>query len=419
MTQAPPIPAAVDLAADNCRLASLVELAATLADADQELPSRLGRAIEVLAELAQAERASLMLLEGEVLVVRAATNPAIIGMTTALDAASISTEVLKSGQAVYCKDVGHSNYAPVSREGDQSHYRTGSLISLPLMVAGKAVGVLNLSDKRGAPFFTDSDLAMSQNIAAQVTHQVNFSALHSRLEDAYRDLARAQKAKDELMYLIFHDMKAPLTAVKEILKLLGPAGGLGEAERELYLTMAEGDLELLWRRVTNLLDLNRIDSGDYPLRRQPVDLAQVAAESARVLAGISRVREVEIGLDLAEAPVAMADEDLVERIIVNLLCNALRHSSPEEGGGGTVRLEVGERDGRIVAAVTDSGAGVEPKLGEAIFERHASAAGRGSTGLGLYFSRRAAWLMGGDVAYENLEGGGARFTFSLPGGGGR
>lgn len=400
---------------ENQRLQSLVELARTLADPGLTLDAKLQRAVEVLAQLARAERASLMVVEKDRLVVRAATDPRIIGLATPLSESTISTEVLRSGRSVYAKDISDSSFARVCRQGDQSNYRTGSLISLPLAVDQEVVGVLNLADKAGADFFSQEDLTLAQDTARQVANLIHFSVLHARLQEAYQELARTQQAKEDLMYMIFHDMKAPLTGVKEVMRLLGQPEALTPEERQQYLALAEGDLEHLWRRITNLLDLNRMDNDTLPVNPVELDLAALAREAASCLAAVAQVREVEIQVE-APAPVELeGDEDLVERILINLLFNALKFSSPEEGGGGRVLLRVRRQDGDALVEVEDTGPGVDPELGDDIFQRFAQGRPtRGSTGLGLYFCRRAAELLGGEVSYQNLPAGGACFWLRLP-----
>ena len=400
---------------ENQRLKSLVALGLRLADPLLPLAHKLQHCTEEMARLAHAECASLMLVEGEELLVRAATNPRIIGLASSLGENTISARVVRTGLPVFLTDVAASDFAEVRRQGDRSSYRTSSLISLPLMEEERPVGVLNLSDKVGAAAFNEDDLALAQSIAAQVAGLVNFSALHSRLHAAYEELSLAQRAKDDLMYMIFHDMKAPITGVKEVLKLLGPGHGLTAEEQTQYLALAESDLELLWRRITNLLDLNRMDAQQLPLNASPLDLSALVREALRRLSAVGRVRQVELALSAEEGPEVLADEDLVERIVVNLVFNAMKFSSPEEGGGGLVQLSVRRAGGQALVEVQDSGPGVDPALGEEIFSRFIQGRPtRGSSGLGLYFCRRAAGLMGGQVAYRNLGPGGALFVLSLP-----
>ncbi|MFH1061009.1 MAG: HAMP domain-containing sensor histidine kinase [Pseudomonadota bacterium] len=399
----------------NQRLSALVELAGLLADPGLEAGVKLQRCLEGLAGLIGAESASLMLAEGESLIVQAATNPRLVGLALPLDQDAISTQVLGDCQPVYLRDLGQSPLAGLGRQGDRSFYRTPSLLSLPLMVDGQAVGVLNLGDKAGAAAFDPADLELAQELARHLSRQIHFSVLHARLDQAHQELVAAQQAKDDLLQLIFHDMKAPLTAVKELLRLLGPERETAEAERGQYLALAEAELEVLWRRVTNLLDLNRMDAGQWPLQTAPLDLASLAAEVVERMAVLARPRGVELELTIQARPRPPADEDLVERILVNLLLNAIRHSDPDQDGGGGVRVHLSAGQGSALLEVADSGPGVDPELGPAVFERHAQGrVNRGAAGLGLYFCRRAARLLGGEVYYVNSPQGGARFSLVLP-----
>lgn len=399
---------------ENARLRSLVELTRVLADPQEPLERKLDECVQALARLTKAESCSLMLVEDDELVVRAANHSQLVGLATLFSEASIATEVFRSGEAIYAKEVEESDYAEVSRRNGKYSYRTGSLISLPLRDGDQIVGVLNLADKAGSPYFSEQDAEAAQGIAREISRLVHFSAMHSRLEKAYQELSEAQQAKDELMHLIFHDMKAPITAVKEVLGFLEPSSGLDAEEKSQYLAAARGDLEQLWRRITNLLDIKRMEEGRYPLNLMSLSLADMAREAVDSLLPLSRAQEVELRLEAGAAPQVIADEDLLERILMNLLLNALKHSAPESGGKGSVKLSVGNDNGRAWLEVADSGSGVDPALGEAIFDRFITGGvGRGSTGLGLYFCRRAAGLMGGEVGYRNMPDG-ALFFFSLP-----
>ena len=414
MTRQDP-PGPPKLEQENRRLRALVEMSRALADPESALTEKLDFCAATLARITGAERASIMLVEGGELVVRAATNPEVLGMASGLAEETISTEVVRTGQPFYARDLGQSPAAGLSRQGDRSSYRTGSVISLPLWDGGKVVGVLNLSDKAEMAFFPEEDLDLAREMAGQLSRQVHFSALHSRLDQAFRELKSAQESKDDLMHLIFHDMKAPITGAKEVLTFLTGQDRAAPGEREKLLGLARSELELLWRRISNLLDLNRMDGGAFPLNQSPFDLGQLAGEVIGRLEVIGLVREVKVELFAEDGPEAVLDEDLVERMLANLLTNAMRVSSPEEGGGGLVKVRV-EFDGpRALISVTDTGPGVDPALGRGVFERFVrGGSGRGGSGLGLYFCRRAAWMMGGEVEYQNLDGGGARFWLDLP-----
>lgn len=161
-----------------------------------------------------------MLVEGRQLVVRAATNQRIVCIANPLEADSISGQVARSGQAVYITDVAQSAFAQVRCEGDRSNYRIKSLISLPLVAEGQPMGVLNLSDKAGAPAFGQNDLALAQTIAFQLSCLINFNALHSRL-----CLARALKL--EAQGEVDKAVEEFMAAAANCLRLRWPFFGLG------------------------------------------------------------------------------------------------------------------------------------------------------------------------------------------------
>ena len=402
---------------DGKKLRSLLELSRVLARVDLGLDTRLQELVKVLARLAKAEKCSLMLAEGGRLEVRAATNRGLVGLQTPTEQLAVSTEVLRSGKAVCLANIAESPFAALGRHGDASSYRTGSFMCLPLKDDGVSIGVLNLSDKRGQPHFDDDDLFLAQAMADQVAVLISFSAMHQRLDQAYQDLRRGQRAKEELMNMLFHDMKAPLTALKEVLRLLA-ADKLAPQERGRYLALAGLDTEQLWRRVCNLLDLSRMEDGQMPLRPAPLRPAQLAAEVMDGLSSVAGFYGVSARLQAQADPEIVADEDLTERILQNILVNALKFSAPENGGGGQLEVRVDADERFALIEVRDSGPGVDAALAQTLFQRYAHGGGAGSSGLGLYFCRRAAWLLGGEIAYRNTPDG-ASFVISLPLEGGR
>lgn len=399
---------------ENRRLSALVELGGTLADSRLDLKAKLQACVETLARLAGAERASLMMVEGDELVVLASTNPDIVGLKSLLRSHTISTNVVDSGEPVYITDVSKSEYADARREGDQSTYRTNSLICLPLSDAGTVAGVLNLSDKLGADAFGEHDFQLAQTIAKQVSGLIYFSALHSRLVEAFNQLDRATRAKDDLMHMILHDLKAPLTGAKEMIRLLR-AEPCEEDQRRHHLDLAGSELEQLWRRVSNLLDLSRMDSGAAEMDREPIKLSALAEEARRSLEPVIAVSGVRVWMEAAGDPKAMLDEELAERVVANLLLAALHASAPDAGGRGEVTINISGQDDLACLEVVDTGGGLDPAAASTLFQRPARDASGSEVGShAMYFCRRAARAMGGDLTFGNLPQGGSRFRFTAP-----
>ena len=167
--------------------------------------------------------------------------------------------------------------------------------------------------------------------------------------------------------------------------------------------------------VGDLLEISKLDAGNLRLEIAPFSVAEVAGRAVVALAPIALDRQVELRTDLPpRMRAAVGDRRHVERIVTNLLANALKFG----GQGGTVEV-AGRFDGPVaVLAVRDDGPGIEPADRPRIFERfyrtdgHAAIAG---TGLGLAIARDLARAMRGDLALASVPGSGSSFVLALPG----
>jgi two-component system sensor histidine kinase MtrB len=165
------------------------------------------------------------------------------------------------------------------------------------------------------------------------------------------------------------------------------------------------DVKRLRDLVEDLMEISRLDAGTQPVRPEPVDLGSLVASALRARGWESRVR-----LDAAEV-VLTSDPRRIERIVANLVGNALEH------GGRDVSVRVGADGVGAFVEVADAGPGIAPEDLPHLFERFYKAdparAGHG-TGLGLAIALENAHLLGGDVHVSSEAGVGARFTLRLP-----
>jgi PAS domain S-box-containing protein len=243
-----------------------------------------------------------------------------------------------------------------------------------------------------------------------------------RVEAAIRDvLAREQAAAERLrrvddlrqtfLRAVSHELRTPLTAV------VGYAETLRYHRARLDDAQADALIERLLRNalrlrslLDDLLDIDRLSRGSLTVETRPADLAQVvlaAIDAIDVAAGRVRVEAV--------PTTCRVDRAKVERIVDNLVTNALKHGGP----GVTVWVRVGEEDGEGVIEVADDGVGIPAELRERIFqpfEQGAASATAPSpgTGLGLTLVREFVRLHDGRVEVDERDGGGARFRVRLP-----
>ena len=222
-------------------------------------------------------------------------------------------------------------------------------------------------------------------------------------------LRRSDAAKTAVLHAVSHDLRSPLTAIRVAVGGLESGSlQLGEEDRAALLETIRLETARLDRLVANLLDLSRLQAGAAPARPElwPVDeLVARALEALGPEAG-------RVGVSLDEtAPLVHVDAAQLERVLVNVLENALRFSSPSDA----VELAVSSTGDDVLVRIEDHGPGLAPEDVERIFEpfEHGRAAGEG-TGLGLAIARGFAEANGCRLWAEAREGAGATFTLALP-----
>jgi PAS domain S-box-containing protein len=236
---------------------------------------------------------------------------------------------------------------------------------------------------------------------------------------AFRDLTserRLEQAKTDFVATISHELRTPLTAVYGAARtLLRPDLELDPERRRTLLEMIAGQAQRLSDIAAEILLASRLDAGDLPLAREPLDAGRVAAETVEAMR--SRLPDgAPIALDVAAGvPLAAGDPDKLRQVLVNLVDNAIKYS-PE---GTPVAVAVDADDRRVRVSVTDRGPGIPRAEQARVFERfyrvdphHARAPG--GTGLGLYICRGLVERMEGAIGLVSEEGEGSTFWVELP-----
>lgn len=244
----------------------------------------------------------------------------------------------------------------------------------------------------------------------------------SRLRQANAELARACEFTSDCC----HELRAPLASVIAYAELLrdGAGGPLTARQREYVEGIVEQGMELL-NSMNDILDLARVEAGRMEVRTAPLRLGEVVGPLVRRMEPRARRKgltlEVEDPGEAGPVPLVQADRHKVERVLCNILDNALKFTP--SGGRVVVRLRPGPGGGAVVS-VSDTGPGIPPEEQEAIFERYYRARDRGDgagAGLGLSLARQLVEMQGGRIWVESEPGRGATFHVALPpypGGGG-
>ncbi len=245
-----------------------------------------------------------------------------------------------------------------------------------------------------------------------------FLVIATRVADSTRERARAAAAEGErrrFASTVAHELRTPLTGLAGYLDLLLADPLADPAIREEFIERSRRIVESMAELVNDLLEVSRIEAGSIELSEGTVPLADVLVAVRDQVEPVAASR----GVDLSIRPpsrlrVAFGDRRAVERIVVNLVGNAVKYTGP----GGHVDVDVAP-DGMVaLVVVRDNGAGIAPEDRARVFERfarldhHRSLPG---TGLGLPIARDLARLMDGDIGLASQPGVGSAFVLALPG----
>src|SRR5439155_19237255 len=224
------------------------------------------------------------------------------------------------------------------------------------------------------------------------------------------NLERLFDARRELVAAASHDLRTPLASITAMLEALED----GLAQPEEYLGPLQDEVRRLRALVDDLFELARIDAGAlaYELRSTP--LQPLVESCLRGLQAEARTRNVRLEGRLKAADALCAPEQ-VERVLLNLLTNALRHTPSD----GTVAVLLAPEDGEVLVSVEDTGEGLTEEAAYRMFDRFwrgdgARAAADGGAGLGLAIARGLGEAQGGRIWAEPRESGGARVSFTIP-----
>ena len=212
-----------------------------------------------------------------------------------------------------------------------------------------------------------------------------------------------------------HELRTPVSAISGAVETL--LSGLPLApEARPFVEMIARHAERLGNLSSDLLDLSRLESGDFRLELEPLDARLAMGIAIELLRAKAAERQIELRLEGAPGLRVLADPRALEQIFVNLLDNAVKYTPPR----GRVTLAAEARGDRVLLSVTDTGPGIEPRHQQRLFERFYRAdPGRsraaGGTGLGLAIVKHLAQLQGGEVFVESSAAG-SRFWLRLPAG---
>ena len=239
-----------------------------------------------------------------------------------------------------------------------------------------------------------------------------------RLAETFNDLLNRLEApltqQRQFMADASHELRTPVTTSRTAAAVALQQSHRSEEEYRESLAIIEQQTIRLSRIVEDMFTLARADAGSYPVRRTLMYLDEVVDDSVRAARVLADTKQVSIELATIQSASFTGDEELVRRLIGNVLDNAVRHAPT----GSAVHVTLTQESNRYVLSVTDAGEGIAPEIQPHIFERFfrgdAARTSDGGAGLGLALARWIARAHGGDVTLIHSSHDGTTFEATLP-----
>lgn len=383
----------------------------------------------------KSRNASVMLYDEDKkeLKVVAASRKEIVGLSQPLSAQSISGYVCTHKVPLLIKDIDTDSRF-CCRNGS---YTTKSLISVPLFSdQGQIIGVINVSDKEGGGPFTEADLSALLEYAGWITPLIESLAIFEKLETEkvrYQELAQeleikqkeliiASTERSELVQMVVHDFKSPLSAVisnMDLLSYLGPS----ESQKPIIETAFKGATKLL-EMIDEFLHIARVDECEEKgVVIRPVSFLPLVSRQIEALLPLAREKNMVIENGCHLDVEVLGDPMLLGHLVQNLISNAIKYTPAN--GVITIGMRTWEsrRTGDPTHTVLkfwveDNGEGVEDRYKESIFDKFVRTeksveSGIKGTGIGLFICRKIATMFGGKIWVEDVMPHGSRFCVIL------
>jgi signal transduction histidine kinase/cell division protein FtsB len=292
-----------------------------------------------------------------------------------------------------------NEYIGISRDSRRS------LIAVPLISRGQTLGILLAAAREEKPFAQD-DLALFVELSRHASLAIDNARL-------YLESQQAVRARDEVLAIVSHDLRNPLSAVTLASSLLQTSDGLAEDARE-QLDIINISAKRMSRIIADLLDVTRLEGGKrLPIEPSRIEVGPLMREAYELFRAQAMVGGITLQCRVVDdVPLLHADRHRVMQVLSNLIGNAMKFTP----SGGVIAVNAKARTDEVLFVVSDTGSGIPPEHIDKIFTPYwqAKRTERMGAGLGLTISKGAVESHGGRIWVESELGKGTRFLFTLP-----
>jgi len=370
----------------------------------------------------EAEVGSLMLIEGEDLVVRALYGEVpgedpIMGRKQKVGE-GISGWVAREGKPILIRDIEqHERF----KERGGVRYKTKSCVSCPIIARGRIRGVINITNKKNGEYFTEEDLRLLRTMGMTAAIALDNFELVEQIRRS-----ETMSSIGELATRMAHEIRNPLHAIKMNIQILAKKFPMDEDDREYYDILL-GEIDRLENIVKEVLTFARQEK----LNLAPCDLRKLIDKMLAMFKNLFDEKNVELEYEPApDMPLIYVDEAKIEQVLMNLIVNALE--AMPDGGKISITMGVvtpfvyprshygeefydapGDQNRYAVITVADNGPGIDREHWDKIFNPFFTTKTDG-TGLGLSTTRKNIEAHGGKISFDTEKNIGTTFKIELP-----
>ena len=314
--------------------------------------------------------------------------------------------IAQTGKALLIKDIKRDSR--FSRRGGK--YYTDSLLSVPLKINKKVIGVINVNNKVTKDIFEEDDMDVLNKVAGLAAAAIESARLQE--EAMARDETRL-----EFISNVSHELRTPLSCINEGVSLVldGVTGRINSKQKK-FLAAAKNNIERLKRLVNELLELARVESRITRMRRSLFDVVGLIEGVVASMGPLLKDKKISLKKTLPDKEIYIwADPDKLSQVLTNLIDNAMKYNRPK----GTVEVSMDELAKAVNINILDTGIGISEEDIKKIFDRfyrvETPTKGKASgAGIGLSIINEIIKKHRGKISVDSLVGRGSRFTVTLP-----
>jgi signal transduction histidine kinase/DNA-binding response OmpR family regulator len=294
------------------------------------------------------------------------------------------------------------------REGDAK--ASGTMVSVPLKVGGRVIGVLGVGNRANIHSFSGHDRQLLLALA-------DYAAIAVENARLYEDVWKADQSKTEFVSLVAHELRTPMTSIRGYTDLLlkGMCDSL-TSQQEQFIKVVHNNVIRMQLLVSDIQDIARIETGHLKVELQSTDLTDALKNALQATQRRIKAQSQQLTVRMPkDLPQVYADPTRLTQILTNLLSNAHKYTPK----GGHIDVRAWLQDGHVHCAVSDTGIGISPDDQARLFTKFFRSEDPTiqevpGTGLGLCIVKNLVELQGGKIKVESQLGKGSSFAFTVP-----